>query len=160
MEARERQLAIKEIKKEEQELNDLIKNKNRILLSLEEIENKIYGLETSYLEDTKFSGNVIKGFDQYLLEPTSSTTTTFNGFNNLKKQKNGIELEDRIFTLSGATDLESRLDKEKVKMEKKINNVMFSNSPRKMKENTKIKLKLNDKRERETSQSYDEFVDV
>ena len=58
------------------------------------IEQQIYTLEDTYLEDTLLTGNAIKGFDNYLgLRPMP----------NVEKRKLKVKDSDRLFSRTSAT---------------------------------------------------------
>ncbi|SPO30899.1 uncharacterized protein UTRI_05483_B [Ustilago trichophora] len=84
-------------------------HKRLIDRSLIDLESQIYLFEGSYLQSTSSSGgNIVKGFDSYLKNSSSSSgysSTTGRGNNNSNSGANlaDIPLEDRIFSLSSAT---------------------------------------------------------
>ncbi|KAJ9474551.1 Chromatin modification-related protein EAF6 [Pseudozyma hubeiensis] len=75
-------------------------NKRLIDRSLIDLESQIYLFEGSYLQTTSSSGgNIVKGFDSYL-KNSSSSSTSRGGNQNLGAE---VPVEDRIFSLSSAT---------------------------------------------------------
>ncbi|KIS67283.1 uncharacterized protein UMAG_04384 [Mycosarcoma maydis] len=76
-------------------------NKRLIDRSLVDLESQIYLFEGSYLQCTASSGgNIVKGFDGYLKNSSTSTATARTAHPTLLAD---IPLEDRIFSLSSAT---------------------------------------------------------
>jgi chromatin modification-related protein EAF6 len=61
------------------------------------IEENIFRLESSYLEDT-MPGNIVKGFDGYLKGSTGG-----GGGGTATRRKGGVTEVDRIFSKSSAT---------------------------------------------------------
>lgn len=78
-------------------------NKRIIDRSLIDLESQIYLFEGSYLHSTSTSGgNIVKGFDSYL-KNSSSSSGGGRGSNANNAAGADIPLEDRIFSLSSAT---------------------------------------------------------
>ena len=76
-----------------QELEELVARKRLVEEQIAHIEQQIYSFEESYLEDTNATGNVIKGFDNYLgLRPVPPD-----------KRKQKIKDTDRLFSRTSAT---------------------------------------------------------
>ncbi|KAL7105496.1 hypothetical protein ACP275_07G049100 [Erythranthe tilingii] len=75
-------------------LSSLLKKREKLHNELRSVENQVYELETSYLQETNTFGNVLKGFDGFL---SSSKNTT-----NLKRSRK-FQIEDRVFSLSSVT---------------------------------------------------------
>ncbi|KAL7420735.1 hypothetical protein Q5752_004686 [Cryptotrichosporon argae] len=76
------------------ELEAAQKRKRAIDTKLAGLEASIYAYEGSYLEETAASGgNIIKGFDNYLKPPGTTTS----------KKKAELTEDDRLFSMSSAT---------------------------------------------------------
>ncbi|KMZ62784.1 Chromatin modification-related protein MEAF6 [Zostera marina] len=75
-------------------LASLFRKKEKLMEDLCHIEKQVYDLETSYLQDSSQTGNVIKGFEGYL---SSSKNTA-----NLKRSRK-FQPEDRLFSFSSVT---------------------------------------------------------
>jgi hypothetical protein len=75
-----------------EDILSLLKDEQQLKEELKKLEKQIYGLETSYLESTSSSGNLVRGWGDLLSRPSSS---------NRKKRK--VAPEDRIFSLSSST---------------------------------------------------------
>eukprot|EP01126_Amoeba_proteus_P007180 TRINITY_DN12556_c0_g2_i1.p1 TRINITY_DN12556_c0_g2~~TRINITY_DN12556_c0_g2_i1.p1 ORF type:complete len:111 (+),score=35.93 TRINITY_DN12556_c0_g2_i1:49-333(+) len=75
----------------------ILQEEKRLQEELRKVEEEIYALETSYLENTS-NGNLVRGWGD-VLSPRSSSR---------KKQKE-IQKEDRIFSLSSATAMMVRV---------------------------------------------------
>ena len=57
--------SLEDLAKVEKELQQLLQQKQLLNRNLENIENSLYNLETSYIEDSTY-GNIIKGYDAFL----------------------------------------------------------------------------------------------
>ncbi|CBQ69202.1 conserved hypothetical protein [Sporisorium reilianum SRZ2] len=78
-------------------------NKRTIDRALIDLESQIYLFEGSYLQSTASSGgNIVKGFDSYL-KNSSTSTGSARGSNSNSAALGEIPIEDRIFSLSSAT---------------------------------------------------------
>ncbi|KAA8548806.1 hypothetical protein F0562_000490 [Nyssa sinensis] len=75
-------------------LASLISKREKLQQELRNIEKQVYELETSYLQETSYFGNALKGFEGFL---SSSKSTA-----NLKRTRK-FQLEDRLFSLSSVT---------------------------------------------------------
>lgn len=107
-----RESLISEILNDEEELQKLLNKKNELITNLHELDAKIYRLETSYLEETRTTGNVIKGFDQYMVELSSSGNHSTQPPN--LKRNLPLDPTERIFSNSSARPfggLDKKLDK-------------------------------------------------
>lgn len=80
-------------------LEQLEQRKLALQNELNNIEQTIYELETSYLEDTSIYGNVIKGWDNYNSIKGRPT------LNAIKKHR--VPYKDRLFSHSSATAVDS-----------------------------------------------------
>ncbi|VDK38939.1 unnamed protein product [Taenia asiatica] len=91
------------------ELIDLMRQKRYLIESLTNLERQIYLFEGSYLDDTAPYGNIIKGWDRYLL--TSSSGSAFsvaagaNGTGDKRVRK--FRDSDRLFSRSSVTSMAS-----------------------------------------------------
>ncbi|KAJ9086349.1 Chromatin modification- protein meaf6 [Entomophthora muscae] len=94
-----RESLISDILQDEAELQKLLAKKDDLVNTLQELDAKIYRLETNYLDDTRLTGNVVKGFDQYMVEPSA---TTNNPNQHGLKRPMPIEPSERIFSNSSA----------------------------------------------------------
>ncbi|KAF9605644.1 hypothetical protein IFM89_017987 [Coptis chinensis] len=72
----------------------LVNKREKLQEELRTIEKQVYELETSYLQDSSQSGNVLKGFEGFL---SASKSTA-----NLKRSRK-FQPEDRLFSLSSVT---------------------------------------------------------
>ncbi|KAE9972045.1 hypothetical protein BLS_003238 [Venturia inaequalis] len=80
------------------DLRETLQKKRILDQSIASLEENIYRVETSYLEDTS-AGNIIKGFDNYIkgaAGPTADSRGT------VTRRKGGITDADRIFSRSSA----------------------------------------------------------
>ncbi|KAK9991813.1 hypothetical protein SO802_026798 [Lithocarpus litseifolius] len=75
-------------------LKSLLSKRDKIQEELRIIEKQVYELETSYLQDSSYFGNEMKGSEGFL---SSSKNTT-----NLKRSRK-FQPEDRFFSLSSVT---------------------------------------------------------
>ena len=57
--------SLHDLAKVEEELQQLLAQKQALNKNLQNIENSLYNLETSYIEDSTY-GNIIKGYDAFL----------------------------------------------------------------------------------------------
>jgi len=73
-----------------QELNSLKARRASIQENIAKLQSQIYGLETSYLENTNQAGNCIRGWENYLSSRQSS-------------HKRKIREQDRLFSASSAS---------------------------------------------------------
>ncbi|KAK5939748.1 hypothetical protein PMZ80_008130 [Knufia obscura] len=60
------------------DLRDTINKKRLLDRNLQQIEQEIFKLETSYLEDTSAAGNIVKGFDNYIKAAATSASSNLN----------------------------------------------------------------------------------
>lgn len=77
----------------EKELSEL---KKQLETELNDIEKKIFDLESLYLEETMHCGNVLRGWDNYLSLKSQKNNPPFT-------KKNKISANERIFSLSSTT---------------------------------------------------------
>lgn len=79
---------------DERSTEELLEKKKEVEEEIKRIEDQIYNLETSYLEETWFIGNVVKGFEGFLSNRSRSSTS------HMKKSK--YKDTDRLFSNSSA----------------------------------------------------------
>ncbi|KAF2674209.1 NuA4-domain-containing protein [Microthyrium microscopicum] len=82
------------------DLRDALQRKRTLDQNLANIEDNIYRMESSYLDDTG-AGNIIKGFDNYMKGATGTTAGSMGG-GTATRRKGGITEADRIFSRSSA----------------------------------------------------------
>jgi chromatin modification-related protein EAF6 len=83
------------------DLRDTLSRKRVLDANLAKLEDNIYSLETSYLEDTT-AGNIIRGFDNYIKGGTALGGGTGSA---ATRRRTGITDADRIFSRSSVSFL-------------------------------------------------------
>lgn len=84
---------------DERSTEELLEKKKELEEELKRVEDQIHHLETSYLEETWYIGNVVKGFEGFLSNRSRSSTS------HMKKSK--YKDSDRLFSnSSGNTKIE------------------------------------------------------
>lgn len=84
-----------EYEKMKKELKESLMKKRNIDKNLAMVEEQIYMLESAYIEEAQ-NGNIVKGFDNYMKS-------------NQNKRKAVITDQDRIFSMSSAAYVKSKL---------------------------------------------------
>jgi len=84
-------MAAKSAKELTQELSALEERREQLERSLAQLERQIFALETSYLEDTNHTGNLLRGWDGYLSSRGASN------------KKHRFKEKDRLFSLSSVS---------------------------------------------------------
>lgn len=63
--------SLKDVSASEKRLTELLQRRQQLAKNLYTVENSLYNLETSYIEDTTY-GNIIRGYDSFLANRTPS----------------------------------------------------------------------------------------
>jgi hypothetical protein len=67
----DQEFTLEDLKQAETQLKELLKKKQQMLKNLDTIENSLYNLETSYIEESNY-GNILKGYEAFLSSRTPS----------------------------------------------------------------------------------------
>ncbi|CAL8070061.1 unnamed protein product [Calicophoron daubneyi] len=96
------------------DLYDLVRQRKALAESLAALERQIYLFEGSYLDDTAPYGNIIKGWDHYLISTSSNTSATSGNANGSAptraagdKRARKFRDSDRLFSRSSVTSIAS-----------------------------------------------------
>jgi len=84
------------------DLRDALSKKRALDQQLSALEDNIYRMESTYLEDTSNSGNIVKGFDGYMKAGAGTTGGGMAGGGTATRRKGGTTEADRIFSRSSA----------------------------------------------------------
>ena len=87
------------------DLRETLQKKRVLDANLAKLEDNIYNLETSYLEDTT-AGNIIRGFDNYI---KGGTAVGGGAGSAATRRRTGINDSDRIFSRSSVSFLVCRI---------------------------------------------------
>jgi len=79
-------------------MQELLEKRHTLESDLRALEKQIYELETTYIEETQNTGNVIKGWDGFLANKGNKASQYPGGIKKLKPNPN-----ERVFSLSSYT---------------------------------------------------------